>query len=184
MNELLLLTAEAVDTMTLEQVLELIQQFDYEALMSAVEKLIGAIIGIVIAISGAILFIKARFEKAKLALTSENFQEKANAEKAEAIALETKSLIADMSKAFKTVAVENKETTLNLRDELNVAKELLHVAIKSGTVDADGLIELGQIAERAKGSVVTITDGINDVLQIATEKLDNQGSILDKPTEG
>jgi lysophospholipase L1-like esterase len=67
---------------------------------------------------------------------------------------------------------------------LNVAKELLHVAIKSGTVDADGLIELGQIAERAKGSVVTITDGINDVLQIATEKLDNQGSILDKPTEG
>jgi hypothetical protein len=178
----LLLVAEATEQIDMEQIIQLLQNFDYEALMASVEKFIGAVLAIVASISAVVLLIVTRFNKAKLALTGENFQEKANVEKANAIACETKDLIKDLKFAFTTVKDEHADELKLLRDELSVAKEVINVSVKSGTFSTEGLVELGRITERASNKITVVGDTFKEALKEATEKSENQGSILDNQT--
>jgi len=169
-----------VDPLTIEQVMALLQTIDSEMIAGAIDKLLGWFLMINGAVGGLYLVIKNRYNKAKLALKERNYVDASKIDKADILANETKLIVTEAFTALKQTLIENKDEVASLKEDYKVVSELLVSMQKYGTLSQEGLMEVGSIIERAKGTTQVISDEFIEAYATVVDASTDTTSILDK----
>jgi len=176
-------TTGGLDTLTVEEVLALLQTIDSDMIAGAINKVIGWFLMLNASLGGLFLIIKNRYNKSKLALTDKNYMEATKLEKAEMLAQETKEVVTETFIALKETLVNTKDEVAGLKEDYKVVAELLVSMQKHGTLSQEGLIEVGAIIERAKDKTQVISEEFIEAYTEATTNSEDTESILDQGTE-